>query len=68
MLELDKKIPYLRLVKTEDKKEVKAIYTVKDLVGFSTDLETRLLEGMIREAFGLVSVNEDSRGRKVFTV
>ena len=67
-LELDKKINYLRLVKTEDKKEVKAIYTVKDLLGFSVDLETKLLEGMIMEAFDLISVNEGSNGRKVFTV
>lgn len=69
ILELEKKVSYLRLVKTEDKRrEARAIYTVKDLVGFSTDLETKLLEGVIREAFDLVSVNEGSNGRKVFTI
>lgn len=69
MLELEKSLKFLRLVKSGEKGKTAFVqYTVKDLPSFANFIKLYLIEGMIREAFDIVIVNEGSNGRKVFTI
>ena len=69
VLDLDKKLKFLRLVKANEKGKTAVVqYTVKDLPSFANFISLYLIESMIREAFDVVTVNEGSNGRKVFTI
>lgn len=69
VLELEKSLKFLRLVKSGEKGKTAYVqYTVKDLPSFTNFIKLYLIESMIREAFDIVTVNEGSNGRKVFTI
>ena len=62
---LEKVVRYLKFVSAKDTRDgAEVTYSVTDIEAFSNDLELYIIESMIFEAFGIVSINES--GRKMF--